>query len=129
MREYTSRIGRRDVLAVVLAGGAALGVLGLGAAWAHHGWGGYDADNKLTLTGTIVEAIYANPHGTMRLQTPDKIWTVVLAPPSRLERRGVTPEMLAVGATAAVEGYPSKSEPEELRAERITLGGHVFEMR
>lgn len=122
-------ITRRNLLLGIVAGPAALAAPPFNAARAHHGWGGYDSTNKLTLTGTIRESAYANPHGEMQLETPDKIWHVILAPPSRLQRRGVTPEMLAIGATATVEGYPHKSNPDELRAERITLGGQVFEMR
>jgi hypothetical protein len=52
-----------------------------------------------------------------------------LAPLSRLQARGVSREMLAPGATVAAEGYPSKRTPNEMRAERITVGGETFEMR
>ena len=34
-------------------------------------------------------------HGSIRLQTPDKTWIVVLAPPSRMENRGLRRDMLA----------------------------------
>ncbi len=99
------------------------------AALAHHGWGGYDAGNPLTLTGTILESSYQNPHGMLRLETPGKTWLVVLAPPSRMTNRGLTAAMLAVGATATVEGYPHKTEADELRAERITVDGKTIELR
>jgi hypothetical protein len=57
-------------------------------ALAHHGWSGYDSSKVLTLTGTIREAGYEHPHGFVKLETPGKIWLVVLAPPSRMENRG-----------------------------------------
>jgi hypothetical protein len=108
---------------------AALVALGVGTAAAHHGWSGYDASKELTLSGTIKEAGYEHPHGSVRLQTPDKTWIVVLAPPSRMENRGLRREMLAPGTPATVVGYPNRTDPDELRAERITISGKTTELR
>lgn len=99
------------------------------AAFAHHGWSEYETANVLKLNGTIEESTYANPHGEVRLRTMNKTWTVVLAPPSRMENRGLTREMLAVGTEAEVTGYPNRNKPEELRAERITIAGKTVELR
>lgn len=108
---------------------AVLALLGTSPAVAHHGWSGYDASRELTLTGTIKEAGYEHPHGSVRLQTADKTWIVVLAPPSRMENRGLRREMLAPGAQATVVGYPNRTDPDELRAERITISGKTTELR
>ena len=99
------------------------------AAFAHHGWSEYDSSESLTLNGTIEESGYSHPHGFVRLKTADKTWTVVLAPPSRMENRGLTREMLSVGNTATVVGYQNRTNPEELRAERITIGTKTTELR
>ena len=104
-------------------------LLGTGVAAAHHGWSGYDASKELTLTGTIKEAGYEHPHGSVRLQTPDKTWVVVLAPPSRMENRGLRREMLTPGTQATVVGYPNRTDPDEMRAERITISGKTTELR
>ncbi|HYR34639.1 MAG TPA: DUF6152 family protein [Burkholderiales bacterium] len=96
---------------------------------AHHGWSEYDSANTLKLTGKIVESGYEHPHGHVRLETPAKTWNVVLAPPSRMERRGLEKGMLKPGASASVEGYANRNKPEEMRAERITLEGKTFELR
>src|SRR6267143_1904351 len=82
------------------------------AAFAHHGWSGYDAQ-----------------HGYVKLETPDKTWLVVLAPPSRMENRGLPREMLKAGAKASVVGYPNRSDASEMRAERITIGDKTTELR
>lgn len=108
---------------------AALLALGAGGAAAHHGWSSYDAGKELTLTGIIKEAGYEHPHGSVRLETPGKTWHVVLAPPSRMENRGLKREMLTPGTRATVVGYPHRTDPEELRAERITIGGKTTELR
>jgi hypothetical protein len=108
----------------------ALGALFVaGAAFAHHGWGEYDANQPLQLNGTIQEAGYENPHGYVKLKTADKTWIVVLAPPSRMDNRGLHKTMLAPGKTASVYGYPNRNKPEEMRAERITIDGKTTELR
>lgn len=99
------------------------------AALAHHGWSEYDQTTTLTLTGTIAEAGYEHPHGHIRLETPGKTWTAVLAPPSRMDSRGLSRDMLKPGATVTVVGYQNRSKPEEMRAERITVAGKTVELR
>jgi hypothetical protein len=37
--------------------------------------------------------------------------------------------MLAPGGSATVEGYANRGKPEEMRAERITIGGKTVELR
>ena len=96
---------------------------------AHHGWSGYDSSKVLELKGTIVESGYEHPHGFVRLKAPDKTWVVVLAPPSRMERRQLPRKSLGSGTDAVVVGYPSRTDPQELRAERITIGGRTTELR
>ena len=99
------------------------------AAHAHHGWSEYDSGQVLNVSGTIVESGYEHPHGHIRLQTPGKTWLVVLAPPSRMENRGLPSAMLKASTQAAVVGYPNRNKPEEMRAERITIGGKTVELR
>src|SRR6266850_1628257 len=96
---------------------------------AHHGWSSYDSNNAITLTGTITEASYTYPHGTIMLETSGKTWLAVLAPPSRMSARGLPSSDLTVGAQATVEGYPSRQDPKEMRAERITIHGRTIELR
>jgi hypothetical protein len=99
------------------------------AVMGHHGWSEYDTSKAQKLTGKIVESGYEHPHGHIRFETPGKTWNVVLAPPSRMENRGLPREWLKPGATATVEGYPNRKHPEEMRAERITINGKTIELR
>jgi hypothetical protein len=114
-----------------LFGGALFAaVLGIApAVEAHHGWSGYDSTNLLTLTGTVQEVTIENPHGMLRLETPEKTWTIVLSPPSRMQRRGLPAEAIAVGDEVTVEGYAHRSVEDEFRAERITVDGLTVELR
>lgn len=114
---------RALIIAAAVVGTAA------GPAAAHHGWGSYDANRVLTVEARIVEASYSFPHGEVVLEAEGKRWRCVLAPPSRMESRGLKREALVVGATIKVEGYPSKVHDDEMRVERVTVGGQVIEMR
>lgn len=112
----------RSVWVLALTGAA-------GAATAHHGWSGYDAGKVLHLTGTITHAGYEHPHGFVKLQTQDKLWLAVLAPPNRMENRGLARELLQPGVQATLVGYPNRNDPNEIRAERITINGKTVELR
>ena len=96
---------------------------------AHHGWSEYDSSKDLKLTGTIAESGYEHPHGHIKLVTPGKTWTAVLAPTSRMTARGLPPAELKKGGTVTVVGYANRSKPEEMRAERIIVGNKTVELR
>jgi hypothetical protein len=109
---------------------AALALLALAApAAAHHGWSGYDAATLVTLEGTVQAVSFDNPHAQITLQTSDKPWRIVLAPPSRMERRGLPKGAIESGDAVAVEGYQHRQDPEEFRAERIRVEGKTVELR
>jgi hypothetical protein len=103
--------------------------LAAGAAYAHHGWSEYDSTNPLKVAGVIKESGYEHPHGHVRLETPGKTWLVVLAPPSRMSARGLPADDLKTGGKVEVVGYANRNKPEEMRAERITIGGKTVELR
>lgn len=113
-----------------LAGGLLLGL-----ALAHHGWSSYDASRVITATGTITEVTFEFPHATIWIEVPpsgltlQRRWYVVLAPPSRMAARGLPNGSLKVGARVTVVGYPHRTEPEEMRAERIIVDGKTVELR
>ena len=104
-------------------------ILGLGSAHAHHGWSEYDSSKMMTLTGVIKESGYEHPHGHVSLDTQGKVWHVVLAPPSRMENRGLPAADLKTGNKVTVVAYPNRNKPDEARAERITVNGKTVELR
>jgi hypothetical protein len=95
----------------------------------HHGWSNYEQDKPVTFTGVITESSYENPHGMATIRGEEKVWRVVLAPPSRMQTRGLTEQMLQSGTTATVLGYPHKTEKDEMRAENITIKDKKVELR
>src|SRR5690606_33612347 len=96
---------------------------------AQHGWSSYDQTRPLTVDGTIKTSSWENPHGMATLATEEKTWEVVLAPTSRMQSRGLTPEMIAPGAKVRVVGYQHKQHAGEMRAERIIVGDKTVELR
>lgn len=96
---------------------------------AHHGWGEYDSRKLMTLTGTITAAGYENPHAFVDLDVDGKSWHAVLAPPSRMQARGVTRDLLQPAARVTVIGFPHKSRTTELKAERIKVGDKTTYIR
>jgi hypothetical protein len=100
-----------------------------GVLFAHHGWTGYDETKLVEYTGVIKESGYENPHCFVRIDADKKTWNVILAPPSRMESRGLPKDKLNVGSTVTIAGYQHKQTKDEIRAERITVDGKTIELR
>jgi hypothetical protein len=115
-------IARSFAVALALVGAA-------GAAFAHHGWGSYDAAKKFTIASAVEHIIWQNPHVHIHLAHGGATWEAVLAPPFRMQARGLSPELIRAGTKVQVEGYPSTHTEREMRAERIVVGGKTFELR
>ena len=114
----------------ILSGAIAVAaLLAAGAAAAHHGWGSYDAGKTVVLDGPILESSYEFPHGEAIIELNGVRWTATLAPPSRMQSRGLARDDLTVGKRIRAEGYPSTVHQNEMRAERVTVGTRVIEMR
>jgi len=107
---------------------AALGLATSGAL-AHHGWGSYDAAKKFTIASPVERVAWQNPHVQIDVRYEGATWEAVLAPPFRMEARGLSPDLLKQGSGVEVEGYPSTHHPNEMRAERITVAGKTYELR
>ena len=96
---------------------------------AHHGWSEYEQTKLIKLTGKVIQHGYEHPHGFIKLSADGKEWIAVLAPPFRMENRGLLKTDIADGAQVTVEGYVNRSKPDEMRAERITVSNKTIELR
>ncbi len=116
---------------LLLAAPLALAALAAPAtlSWAHHGWSGYDSSKLVRLEGTVEAVNFGNPHAQVTLRTGQKDWRLVLAPPSRMQARGLPEGSIQVAEQVAVEGYPHRQDPEEFRCERIIVKGKAVELR
>jgi hypothetical protein len=112
----------------IIASSVALALIG-GGALAHHGWGSYDPSKKFTISSAIEKLDWTNPHVHIDVKHSGAAWGAVLAPPFRMEARGLSPELIKAGTQISVEGYPSTKTPNEMRAERIVVAGKTYELR
>ena len=100
-----------------------------GGAIAHHGWGSYDASKMMRVEAPVTGLEWQNPHVHITVNHDGGAWEVVLAPPFRMEARGLSPEMIKVATRVLAEGYPSTRVAREMRAERIVVGNKTYELR
>jgi Family of unknown function (DUF6152) len=114
-------MGVKRSLAVVI--GLAFAMVAADLAIAQHGWSGYDGEHVLNLTGAIQESGYEHPHSYVKLAAGGKVWLVLLVPPTRLERRGVSRAVPAVRTIASVLGYPHRSDDIAYRSCRPQFCG------
>lgn len=96
---------------------------------AHHGWSSYDDSKVMTVKAPLTSVGWGNPHGSARVSWQKRTWNVVLAPVSRMEARGLTPQMLAPKKVVTLVGYPRKDGTPEMRIERVIVDGKTIELR
>jgi hypothetical protein len=99
---------------VVFAG---LVLCGTGAASAHHSGSMFDQDHKITLSGTVRQFQWTNPHCYIQLMVPDKAghpeeWSLEMAAPLYLQQRGWRPNTLKPGDKVTVTLSPLRKMKE-----------------
>lgn len=99
------------------------------AALAHHGWSSYDETNPVTLSGPLTDVVWANPHGSAKMNWQDREWDVVLAPVSRMNARGLDQAEIDDGQRVTLTGYVRRDGTPEMRIERISIGDKTVELR
>ena len=87
---------------------------------AHHSVAvGFDMERRVTVTGTIVDMEWINPHARMFFEVDDEngetqTWTISFTSANNLFRRGWRSTHLPVGATITVSGFPARDGSFEL---------------
>ncbi len=104
-------------------------VIGVSFSSFHHGWANYNQEKVLDFKAAIEESVYENPHSLAKVKYEGAMWTVYLAPTSRMTDRGLSAEMIKKGAIVRIVGYPHKTVKAEMRAERIFVDGKKYELR
>ena len=102
-------------------------VIPLMPTFAHHSLSvEFDTDKTVTLTGTITEMKWSNPHGWLYIDVKDaqgdiQKWAVEFASPNQLYRRGWRREDLPVNASVVVNGYRSRDNSARISATDVKL--------
>ena len=82
---------------------------------AHHGTAVYDAKHPVTLSGTVTEYKFANPHVLLSFDAKDangkvQKWTAEVGAPNNLNRSvGWTSKTIKAGDAVTITGSPSRN--------------------
>jgi hypothetical protein len=96
-----------------------------GTALAHHGGSAYDTAHPLTLTGTVKQFQFIQPHPLITLDAKDDQgnmveWSVEMTAPNHLVHYGWTGKKLKPGDEITVVGSPSKNGLKVLNLRKIS---------
>lgn len=106
----------------------ALPLLASAGAQAHHGWSWYGTE-PFTLTATVVEVNFGNPHDRLVLEEDGQQWNVLLSPPGRSRRAGLSEELVNVGDEVTAYGHRRQSGDNfEMKTERLQVGDTVYDL-
>jgi hypothetical protein len=81
-------------------------------AFAHHSFAMFDSDKTITVTGTVKELEWTNPHAWVRVMVMDQAtgkpvqWGFELGPPAQQIRRGWKPDSLKPGDKLTLKMHP-----------------------
>jgi len=107
---------------------AAAAALPATPALAHHGWGWAEGE-QTELRGTIREVYIGAPHPTLRVETPDGVWTVELGNPRQTAAAGFNEQSASAGDAVVALGNRSISPAERrLKAVRITVRQRTYDI-
>jgi hypothetical protein len=114
-------------MSIGVGAGAAL-ALSAATAWAHHGWSWYGTE-EFTLTATVEEIEFGNPHDRLVVSADGQQWTLLLSPPNRTRRAGLSEENIKVGDTITAYGHRRESgDNYEVKTERLQVGETLYNL-
>ena len=117
----TGRTQIKVLCFTLMATGAAL-------ASAHHGWSWY-GNEDFSLTATVVDKQFGNPHDRLTVEADGERWTLLLSPPSRSKQAGLTDELVKVGDTVTAHGHRRESgDLFEMKTERLEVNGKLYNL-
>ncbi len=101
-------------------------LLAAGAAFAHHSPIVFDRTRQVTLTGTVTEFRWGNPHSWIHLDVADadgKVanWSIEMDPASHLARRGWKSSLLKPGDKITIVVYPLRNDEKGGQYISVTL--------
>ncbi len=104
--------------------------------FAHHGSASYDTSKTVTVTGTVTEYIWANPHVFLKVDAKDDSgntshWVIEAQNPVTQTSKGWTKNTFKPGDEVIVDVTPAKNnalvgEFKEFNGGRIVINGKQF---
>lgn len=104
----------------------AVGLLTATGAFAHHAGAIYDREHPITVSGTVTEYMFYNPHVQVRFDGKDEngdmqTWVAVTGGPRGLFKVGWTRDTLKPGDKVTVVGGPSKDGKRHLSIRKLVV--------
>jgi len=104
-------------------------LIGMGlavSAYAHHSMNGFDRNKTITVTGTVKQFKWANPHSWIEFEAPnDKggvtVWNAEMTAPGVLVRAGWKSTILKPGDKVTIVGRPLLTGEPGLLFVSVTL--------
>lgn len=101
---------------------------------AHHSFASeFDADQPVSLKGTVTKVEFINPHSWIHIEVTNAdgsktAWEVEGGTPNTLFRKGINDSTLPIGTAVGVEGYRARDGSNRMSGRDITLsdGKKVF---
>jgi hypothetical protein len=123
---------KRSVWALLI-GGVLLIVMSLPVRAHHSAAAEFDASQPVKVTGTIRKVEWNNPHVWFYVDVKDQAgeittWGFSTSPPGSLMRRGITKDVLELGAVVNVEGTRARDGSNNGNSRSVTFadGRNVF---
>jgi hypothetical protein len=100
---------------------------------AHHGQAGYNTTETVTVSGTVTDFQFVNPHSIVSIDVKDdkdqkQTWQGELTSPNHLIRAGWTASTLKSGDQASMTGYRAKSGAPSMWITKISVNGEQLTM-
>lgn len=117
---------RKSFLAFVFS---ALGFLAVaGPAFAHHGTAAYDLTKTVTVSGTVTEFRFLNPHVLVFWEVKDEtgkvqLWSGERGGPNSAARNGWNKNIIKPGDQVTISGRQSKNGTPTMVISKIILNG------
>jgi hypothetical protein len=106
--------------------GFSLGLLAASAAFAHHGTANYETTKSVSVTGTVTDFNFTNPHVQIFMDVKDATgkvakWQGELTSPNHLSRSGWHKDTIKPGDLITISGFPTKSGTPEIWIQKVVL--------
>jgi hypothetical protein len=81
---------------------------------AHHSFAMFDAQQTVTVKGTVKEVEWTNPHAWLRIMVNDEktgksaVWALEMSSPARLKTMGMRSDSMKPGDAVSVTFHPMK---------------------